>query len=90
MTLFGYGGGVSIWQNKNPTAGLAVGFVKFFLQRIRTRLPRGPAAARCLAADSDSNYDSRGQAKGSRGCGQFEIWWSVCSRRVCGVKESKQ
>jgi hypothetical protein len=28
MTLCGYGGGVSIWQNKNPTAGLAVGFDK--------------------------------------------------------------
>jgi len=28
MTLCGYGDGVVIWQNKNPTAGLAVGFDK--------------------------------------------------------------
>jgi hypothetical protein len=43
MSLFGYGGGVSIWQNKNPTAGLAVGFKKTH-QQIRTQLPRQPVA----------------------------------------------
>jgi hypothetical protein len=29
MAWFSYGGEGSVWQNKNPTAGLAVGFSKF-------------------------------------------------------------
>jgi hypothetical protein len=31
MALLSCGGGVPVWQNKNPTAGLAVGFLKFLL-----------------------------------------------------------
>jgi hypothetical protein len=57
MFVFSCGGSVSIWQNKNPTAGLAVGFDKSG-ERIRTQPPRGTTAAR-LAAGSDSSLNSR-------------------------------
>jgi hypothetical protein len=56
MVVPGYGGGVSVWQNKNPTAGWQWGSLE--IQRIRTRLPRHTTAAR-PAAGLDSNYDSR-------------------------------
>jgi len=59
MLSFSCGSGASVWQNKNPTAGLAMGFDKF-LNVIRTQPPRDAAAAR-LAAGLDSNYDSRRQ-----------------------------
>jgi len=32
MTLFSCGGGVFVWQNKNPTAVLAVGFKNSFCE----------------------------------------------------------
>jgi len=32
MLSFSCGSGASIWQNKNPTAGLAMGFDKLLMQ----------------------------------------------------------
>jgi hypothetical protein len=46
-------------KTKNPTAGLAVGFLKF-LNAIRTRPPRGATAARSTTG-SDTNCDSQPQ-----------------------------
>src|SRR5215831_14861408 len=71
MLSFCFGSGDSVWQNKNPTAGLAMGFNKSG-ERIRTRPPRGTTAARS-AADSDSNYDSRSQDNNSTGAGQMDF-----------------
>jgi hypothetical protein len=40
MLSFSCGSGVYVWQNKNPTAGLAMGFDKFFKRN------QNPTAAR--------------------------------------------
>jgi hypothetical protein len=71
MFFFSCGGSASVWQNKNPTAGLAVGFDKTG-ERIRTRPQRGTTAARS-AAGLDSNGDSRPQHTHSAPVGQIDF-----------------
>jgi hypothetical protein len=71
MLSFCCGSGALVWQNKNPTAGLAMGFDKSG-QRIRTQPPRDATAARS-AADSDSDYDSRRQDNNSTVAGQIDF-----------------
>src|SRR5579862_1529751 len=83
MFFFSCGGSASVWQNKNPTAGWAVGFDKTG-ERIRTRPPRGTAAAR-LAADSDSNCDSRSQDNHLASAGQTDFhacFWSAVAGKL--------
>jgi hypothetical protein len=58
MILVCYGGGVSVWQNKNPTAGWQWGLGNSG-ERLKTRLPRGAAAARLAAEVGHSNGHSQ-------------------------------
>jgi hypothetical protein len=71
MLSFCCGSGASVWQNKNPTAGLAMGFDKSG-ERIRTQPPRGTTAARS-AAGSNSNYGSRSQDSNPAPAGQIDF-----------------
>jgi hypothetical protein len=71
MLSFCCGSGALVWQNKNPTAGLAMGSDKSG-ERIRTQPPRDATAARS-AADSDSNYDSQRQDSNSAPAGQIDF-----------------
>jgi hypothetical protein len=68
-------------KNKNPTAGLAVGFDKS-RDAIRTRPPRGATAARSVAG-LDSNCDSHDEITGVSCSGQMFLW--CCN---CGVSQS--
>src|SRR6266516_7588952 len=74
-------------RKKNPPAGWQWGSVNLQLAT-RTRLPRGSAAARWIAADSDC--DSRGQTSNRPCAGQMDSFFGLAGVRRRRYSECRE